>query len=254
MECYGFDIHSPFLFICGAGFFIGTAVSSFVRSFFMDREKRSRAIAGVYFSLSAFFTVLLLALFLIDIPSLRYSNTFAVVAAVSVLLGAAAASWKRTVGGTLLVLVLAVITLFSLYARQWNCVEEGESILQLRVLSVDKSGIEVEVMDPGEESKENIRIKSIDGGGEISIGYRRTELPEWFFLSKNPYLYRLEVIGPSVDNKSGSEVSILERIVGSFPFVGITKEEVIIADPEELSRYKLIADHGELTAVTSRRF
>ncbi|MFP4179126.1 MAG: hypothetical protein ACLFSA_03655 [Spirochaetaceae bacterium] len=272
MECYGFDIHSPYLFASAGGFFLGAAISFFVLTMISIGKKRSRRAAGIYLSLSAFFTVILLSLFFIDIPSLEYTHSLALSGGVSALCGAAASAWKKIAGGTLLVLLLAFITLFSFYARQRECVEDGEPLIYLRVLSVEESRIEVEVVNYGDEAKENLSIKSFENGLEVSVGYRRTVFPQWFFFSKNRCLYRIEDIGgpgrvkPSsagTGPESGDKepesgiteperrMSILESIVESLPFVHVSREVVRITEPEEFTKYSIVAEQGELAVRTS---
>lgn len=246
MACGGLDIHSPYLFLSGAGIFLGAAVSAFLRSMFHREKRRNVTVAGIYLYLALFFSVILFSLFLLDIPALKYEATFAVVGAVAAVIGAVAATWKKTAGGLLLVLVVSVCTILSLYIGGRHCEEADGPLVDIRVLSVSDERIELEILRAVGFGKTHAVVENEGDGGGISVIYSRAELAEWLFYPRASRLYRVENIGPLSDNERENGGPLLERVVDLLPFVRISEESLSIAEPEQFSRYRGQIDGPEV--------
>lgn len=246
MACGGLDIHSPFLFLSGAGIFLGAAVSAFLRSIFHRGKRRNVTVAGVYLYLALFFTVILFSLFLLDIPSLVYDSSFWIVGSVATALGAAAATWKKTAGGLLIVLIVSLFTLLTLYVGGRHCEEAEGPLVDVRVLSVSDERIELEIIRAVGLDTSRMVVENEGIAGGFSVIYSRVELSEWLFYPRASQLYRVEKIGPLSDNESGEGGPLIERVVVLLPFVRVSEEALNIAELEQFSRYRGWIDGPEV--------
>lgn len=252
MPCGGLDIHSPYLFLTGAGLFLGAALSAAVRSFLYTGKRRARSCAGVYFYLTLAFTVVLLSIFVLDIPGLTYNDNYLYVASIAAVIAAVSATWKRSIGAVLLVFLLALYALLTLLLQDSICESMQEPLTEVRVLSVEENRLELELI--GREGP-MYGVKKIRTDGEVrgfSLVYKRIEFAEWMFFPRNRYFYRLISLCPllgegdiEAQNKNNG-MRIVEQIGAKFPFIQIEQVEVDISDPSKFSKYRVFIEEERL--------
>ena len=264
MSCGGIDFHSPYLYFLSAGFFLGLALSSLVRSVPSRGKRRSRILVGLYLSLSAFFAVVTFSLFAVDIPALSYERGFLLAFLSAMGVGAVLNTWKRIAGFPSLLLFLSLVILLAFFAEDRVCEETGGLLFDFRPLGITAEGVEIEILDKGGESLGHDVVvfgESFDGtadqdklqgpgeeaGTILPLVFRVSiaAFDDWVFFPRAKRLARLQEVSVGFVEEE-REYSVIEKIMVFLPFVELSDELLEARKLEVFSRYRLLISDGGL--------
>lgn len=249
--CNNLDIHSEFfwLFVAAAG--TGLALGTLVRTLLSRRGGGRRGerwrVAQLSVQVSLYLSLaaggVLGGLLSTNAPEVAWSmlhlNYFLAAVAVFVILR----TFLRYLWLPAVLLSVIMVITVSLMTAEWNCLDDGKELMQIRLLSSAKGDHRLEFSHHGEA---DIFFRQVEG----SLPAYRFEvltLPEWSFYPRCSRLFRFDEVYPSGDAPALPESSLVVRF---FMTAGIAEYDIRVIEQKSmvvLRPYRVFYDEDEDT-------